>query len=79
MKYISVPRQLTPKTLVYRVVDENQKFVASFGKQVAAENFAKYLNTNNISTLNEWRKQPHKVKIAFISATMQTEPNLPIL
>lgn len=66
--------QLTERTVVYKV-KVGSKCIATFGKEKAANSFAKYINDNKIFTIEEWRKQPRIVKNSFISATMLIQPN----
>lgn len=73
--YSIEPFQLTQKTTVYNV-QRGSLFVAQFGRQSAAGNFARYLNDNDIQTRQQWQQQPHRVKLAFIMASCQYEPNL---
>jgi len=73
--YFVVSNRLTPKTLVHNVMFHG-KFVAKFSKHQAANNFAKYLSKNQVTTLNEWRALPCEIRRQFITATSMVEPLL---
>ena len=44
--------RLTERTIVYKVIRiDNNKFIAQFGLELAAKNFADYLNYNEINNV----------------------------
>ena len=74
MRVIDV--NLTDNTTIYNVVDNNRT-IASFGKDKAAEDFIQIIKTHSIETLSDWRQLPMKIRVLFISASCMVEPNLP--
>jgi hypothetical protein len=51
--------------------------VATAVDSTMAEKIARYFEKKRITSLFRWRLQPAAVRVAFISATRMTEPNLP--
>lgn len=68
--------QITPKTVAYRV-DFGNYHVATFGKRLAAERFADYMQTNNVKTISEYLALPWEFRREFIVASNSDRPNLP--
>ena len=68
-----VSREITRKTTVHDVC-LNDKAIATAGKLEAAQHMAAYFEEHAIHDLMTYRALPHKIKLAFISATSQIEP-----
>lgn len=75
MKYIVKEIPFTQKHKAFNVELDNGKFVARFSKKSNADNFARYMNDNQIFSRSQWESQPIKVKQAFVMSTMEVAPN----
>lgn len=76
MLYAVESAQLTPKTVVYKVIIKD-RVIAQFGKLHAAERFADYLESNNVRTMSDYLALSWEFRKEYIFASGSDRPNLP--
>ena len=67
-------RELTPRTIVHDVVMD-KKVICSCGSSSAAQRIAEVFAEKQITTLKAYKALSACIRLSFVDATMQTEPN----